>query len=212
MCFSASASFTATVLLFVLGAVGLYKTNRRTWMLSSIPCIFAVQQAAEGVVWVGMNRDLPSMVFVATYAFMFFAFILWPTWICWSLYRIENNEIRKKLLYGASLAGFFVSAFLAIALMVTPVQTSVIDHHIAYSIGRSHHYITSMVYLLVTAGPFFLSSYVVLWVPGMLLCVSWLITMLIWQQAFISLWCFYAALISVLIPFVKNQIQSTHAT
>lgn len=209
MCFSASTSFTASVLLAALGVVALRKTNKHTWMMSAIPVIFAVQQAAEGVVWIGIHNNLSSLVHVGSYTFLFFAFVVWPSWICRSLYYIENNPTRKYILSIAMYAGHALSAFLAIALIVAPVYTSTVDHHIAYAVGQSQYYTPAIVYLIVTVTPFFLSRYRIFWTPGVLLLISWGVTMLVWQDAFISLWCFYAALISAFIPVVKTQWQTS---
>lgn len=78
MCFSATASFGAGVVLTVIGVASIKKTHHPTQLLfASIPFIFGVQQIAEGILWLTLpNPDYVSTQKIFTHIFLFFAQIL----------------------------------------------------------------------------------------------------------------------------------------
>ena len=55
MCFSASASFGAGIVLSSIGIATITKTQSRSQLsLAFIPLIFAVQQFSEGFLWLSL--------------------------------------------------------------------------------------------------------------------------------------------------------------
>ncbi len=55
MCFSATASFTSSAIISVMGIATLARVNHpREWLFASIPLLFAFHQFAEGAVWLGL--------------------------------------------------------------------------------------------------------------------------------------------------------------
>ena len=83
MCFSASASFGAGVVLSVIGVASIKKAKSPTQIIfASIPLIFAVQQITEGFLWLSLTHsNFASLKQVTTYIFLFFAQIVWPIWV-----------------------------------------------------------------------------------------------------------------------------------
>jgi hypothetical protein len=60
MCFSATASFGASVVLGTIGVATLTKVKERAQVpFAIIPIMFAVQQFTEGILWIGLS-DLRS--------------------------------------------------------------------------------------------------------------------------------------------------------
>jgi hypothetical protein len=91
MCFSATASFSSSV---VIGAMGIYSiksvTHTHQKYLAAIPLLFAVQQFSEGFVWLTLNHelDLKYQDFF-TQSFLSFAWIIWPILVPFALYKFE---------------------------------------------------------------------------------------------------------------------------
>jgi hypothetical protein len=57
MCFSAGASFGASAVLGAIGIVTLTKAKTTDQIpFASIPLLFAVQQAVEGTLWIGLTQ------------------------------------------------------------------------------------------------------------------------------------------------------------
>ncbi|MGZ5219533.1 MAG: hypothetical protein ACXWC7_05630, partial [Chitinophagaceae bacterium] len=73
MCFSAGASFGASALLGVIGAVTITKAKTIPQRLfATIPLVFAVQQLSEGMLWLSLkNPALEAGQSFFTYAFLF---------------------------------------------------------------------------------------------------------------------------------------------
>ncbi|WP_413166439.1 DUF6629 family protein [Capilliphycus salinus ALCB114379] len=69
MCFSATASFTATVTLVILGTATLIETpSKKELLLGVFPILFAIQQFCEGLVWLSLNSSSIEGIYApATY-------------------------------------------------------------------------------------------------------------------------------------------------
>ena len=78
MCFSATASFTASAVLLPAGTLALrraYTTDRRYLALCALPFLFGVQQLMEGFVWTYGARGESSLVGTFSLGYMFFAWL-----------------------------------------------------------------------------------------------------------------------------------------
>src|ERR1044071_4197500 len=114
MCFSANASFIAGSVLATTGVLTLRKVKSPKHILfAAIPLIFSVQQFTEGFVWLSLSdpggqawRSIPITIF------LFFAHVAWPVWVPLSVFTLEKNPQRGKILLGMLLIGIAVSAYL----------------------------------------------------------------------------------------------------
>src|SRR5687768_10161521 len=115
MCFSAGTSFGSVILLSSVGLASLKKTeNRSQTFFAAIPLIFAVQQLSEGFLWISLtNGGLKNVETLTTFTFLFFAQIVWPSWVPFAILKLEPNEKRKKLLKVLFGIGLIVSSYLA---------------------------------------------------------------------------------------------------
>lgn len=83
MCFSATASFSAALLLSIIGSFSirevLVRRAYRALPLALTPIFFALQQLSEGAIWrllhTGQQQWLPLFIAI----FITFAYVLWPT-------------------------------------------------------------------------------------------------------------------------------------
>lgn len=102
MCFSATASFTAGVILVTAGALTLrHVKSKSTILFACIPLLFGIQQIVEGIVWTSFES--PMLHAVATYVFVMFSHVLWPSFVPFSIWLIEKDPMRKKILLGISI-------------------------------------------------------------------------------------------------------------
>src|SRR5262245_59670977 len=120
MCFSAEASFTAAALLSVIGFAAVSETKRRKEIfLALLPLVFALQQFSEGVLWVALEHGFyPSLWSqIAGGVFLFVAFVTWPVWLPLSLYLIEKEGWRKRVILATLMAGilFAIGNLVAVA-------------------------------------------------------------------------------------------------
>ncbi len=217
MCFSASASFGAGAFISIIGIASLRKAETTSQKLfAGIPIIFAVQQITEGFIWLSLTN--PEFAFLeqwGTYIFLFIAQVIWPFWAPWSILNIEPHENRRtfaKVLVGL---GSVVSLYLLYCLMTFHVEASIQGHHISYLqdypplLGN----IRGFFYVLATIVPPFLSRNKRMWMLGVSILISYVITTIFYVDFIVSVWCFFAAVISaivylVLFEFVKISNES----
>lgn len=74
MCFSATASFSAGVILLGAGVLAVRAARSpRELPLAAIPLLFSIQQLIEGVVWLTFRYEAPLLNAVMTHVYSFFS-------------------------------------------------------------------------------------------------------------------------------------------
>ena len=203
MCFSAGASFGAAAVLGGIGVLTLRKVSTRSQiMYASIPLLFAIQQVSEGLLWLSLSySEYGPWQTPATYFFLFFAQFLWPIWIPGAILLMERNKNRKKILWIPVIAGVIGSSILAYRMIFNAVYAQIEDHHISYVIGSTQlqMIISSVMYVIAILAPSFISSARGIKAIAFLLVISLLATKIMYEAYLISVWCFFAATISILI-------------
>lgn len=210
MCFSAISSFSAGIALTTVGIVSVKKTLCTSQhLLACIPLIFGVQQITEGILWLTLSDPrYIDMQSAATFVFLFFAEILWPIWVPISILMLEENEMRKKIQMIWLSAGIIVSIYLAYCLLSFDVQAEIIEHHIVYlqdypSSLRSY---SMVLYGMATIAPPFFSSQKRMHFFGLAILVSYIISAIFYEHYVLSVWCFFAAVISISIYSIITKV------
>lgn len=203
MCFSPTASFSTSFLLLVLSKLAHKKMPNQSYRFCArMPAFFAAQQALEGIVWLSfLYPALAVLRLPASYGFIFFAFAFWPVYIPFSLHAIEIDPVRKKILFGLQRLGTGLSFFLYSYTLLLGVSMSAVQNHISYSVPLSLFVQNSAVvlYVCVVVLPFFITSARRFWIFGLGLAISYALSYYLYLTAFISVWCFFAALLSGLL-------------
>lgn len=214
MCFSANASFGAGVVLSVIGVASIRKAQKPSQLLfASIPLIFAVQQVAEGVLWVTLpNPDTITIQRNATYIFLFFAQILWPLWVPTAILLLDKNGIRSKIQSILIGAGILVGFYLAYCLLTYPVQAKIIGYHISYmqDYPTSFRIYVIGLYALATVAPPFFSHIKKMWMLGAAILISYLVTALFYEHYILSVWCFFSSIISISVYAIMVEISNSN--
>jgi hypothetical protein len=220
MCFSASASFGAGAVLLVMGIASVKQCSKPSQILfASIPLFFAAQQIAEGFLWLSfLNPSFAVCRQPATYLFLIFAQIIWPTWVPFSIRLLEKNTSRKKLLDIPLGIGLSVSAYLTFRLVTQQVGATILGWHISYDIGLPDAVLHSstVFYFIATVTPSFISSIRKMWLFGFSAAAAYIISYLLFEPYLISVWCFLAAIMSsavitIIIDMYKNILDNAIA-
>lgn len=211
MCFSAGASFTAGAVLSVIGIVSLKKVQRPSQkMFAAIPLLFAAQQFTEGILWLSLPD--PSRILmqqITTWLFIFFAQVIWPFWVPVSILLLEKKLSRKKSQQILALTGIAVSAYLLFCLLAYPVEARIDGYHISYK----QHYpelmirYGSILYIAAIIGPCFFSHVKRMWMLGATTLISYLITAFFYENYVLSVWCFFASLISISVLIIMFELK-----
>jgi hypothetical protein len=215
MCFSVTASFTASLALLVCGAAALKRAHeKKLRMIAAIPLLFAAQQGAEGFVWLSfVSPQFASIRLLSAYIFLAFAMIVWPLWIPIAIARFEDLRTYKRYIPSLLAGGICALAFILYALFY-PISV-MLNHHIVYNVDAYTHFgawslyinITlSLLYVIATIVPFFIARNKILWLLGALGACSYVVSYIAYYEAFTSVWCFFAAIISLIVYwFVGNH-------
>ncbi len=223
MCFSANASFTSAAILIPAGVYCLRVSNRidkRYWAFAILPLMLGLQQLLEGGVWVALLQGEATAAHILALGFLLFSHVFWLGWIAYSSYLTESSERLRRIFLFITLTGVLFGAFMYVPLLFRPewLSVSIVNHSIDYDpifmsdAFLSQHIITA-VYACVILVPLLLSSDRYHSMLGVLLLLSGMMTWAFFDWAFISVWCYFAAIISLYIFFmIAHSVQTARVT
>jgi Family of unknown function (DUF6629) len=203
LCFSASANFVGSAVLGAIGVATLTEVkHRRELLFAAVPLLFALHQFTEGFVWLGLDHQLPLMVaHDAGAAFVLYAQGLLPFLLPLSVLLIEPTRQRRRRMLGFAILGGALAVYLLWGLIAYPLQVSAGNNGIIYVNRISTTTLVAVLYVIATCGALFFSGFRLLVVLAWLNLVGLLIVMVVRRLEFTSLWCAYAAVVSVVIYF-----------
>ena len=200
MCFSATTSFSAGAILLGLGALTLKSaTYRREWPLAAIPLLFAIQQLSEGVIWLTFSADATLLNTVMTHVYSFFSHVLWPIYVPVAVLLIEPPGRRRQVLLAFVAAGLAVGVYLLYFLVAFPVVSRPTGQHIEYVSPHFFAAVAITLYLMSTTLSPIVSTHRTVKVFGVLALLSFTAAYAFYATWFISVWCFFAALLSAVV-------------
>ena len=186
--------------MLAVGTLTLKAAQRRRELpVAAIPLLFAIQQLSEGVIWLTFSSDAPLLNAVMTHVYSFFSHVLWPVYVPLAVLLIEPAGWRQRTLLAFVAAGFAVGVYLLYSLVAYPVVSRATGQHIEYV---SPHFFAAAVmtlYLLATTVSPIFSTHRMLKVFGGLALMSFAAAYFFYARWFISVWCFFAALLSAVI-------------
>ncbi|HFD13363.1 MAG TPA: hypothetical protein ENJ32_12985 [Crenotrichaceae bacterium] len=201
MCFSASASFTASAVLTVAGVVTLKQVKRpQQFPLGIIPLIFAIQQAVEGWIWLMQAQPAPTWLeSLLAHIFPFIAYTFWTIWVVFAVRKIETDPLRRKILSVLQVIGIAVGLFFLYFMISGPLHVEIINHSIHYAFHFPFYAQSQWLYGIAIIGATLVSSHKLVNIFGIGLIVSYNIARFYFTPTYPSVFCFFSALISVII-------------
>jgi len=204
MCFSATASFAAAAGLGAMGAATLREAKTRSRMpLAAMPLLFGAQQAIEGVVWV--SSGMPRLQMAAAFVYVLFSHVLWPFYVPLAVGALEPPGRRKTALKGFLIAGTALSLWLAAYVVRGPVTASLATDCVVYRMVLPPIPYGLAAYVFVTVFACLMSSHKFVRVLGLAMMGALAISLWSYQEAFYSVWCFFAAILSAIIYVQLRQ-------
>jgi len=200
MCFSASASFIAGISLCAAGVATLKRAKTRAELpFAAIPLLFGMQQLIEGVIWLTFSHDAPLLKQVMTYLYSGFSHVLWPMYVPFAIGLMEGVRWRKKAIFAFEAVGLAVGLYLLYFIVTSPVIARVIGNHIVYVSPHFSGIPIMIFYLAATCFSCFFSSHGFVRLFGVLALVAFIAAYIVQVVAMVSIWCFFAAILSLLI-------------
>ncbi|MDJ0534288.1 MAG: hypothetical protein QNJ70_17710 [Xenococcaceae cyanobacterium MO_207.B15] len=216
MCFSASASFTVSTILIPTGIYCLREARKKdeTYIpVASWPLFFGMQQGFEGLVWSNIISENTIAVTNFALCFLFFSHFFWLFWIPFSAFSLEDNQLLKSLLKIFTITGFIYGSMLYFPLLINDnwLQIEVFKNSINYVTyfffnTITPHNFSFYLYALIITLPLIISSRKTINFLGILIILGALITYFGFHYALISVWCFLAAIVSIYLAYIVNNI------
>ena len=211
MCFSAGASFAGGAVISTIGVAAQAQVSKPAQRLFAVmPFFFGFQQFAEGVLWVTLgSARYPVLQDVVTYIFLVTALVIWPFMVPLSVRVMEEIKIRKRILTGILITGCLLSCFYAFCLIYYDIFPRINGFHVEYiyNVPQIFMSIAFLFYLITTITPFFISSVKRMWVFGILIATSCIVTGIFFSMYLTSVWCFFAAIISIIIYWILRGVK-----
>ena len=239
MCFSASVSYSVAAVLVATGLYAVQQARRRPppyWMWALVPIFFGFQQAFEGRVWQVLDAGNASAAVPFALGFHFFSHFLWLWWLPLCSYLVEPSQsslsnkssnikkLRKWVIGGCAIFGAFAGTLVYSVMLFHPewMSVAVREHSILYDFSvpdssAIHMPITPVtLYGLIILVPLLFSSHRQIKIFGALVVLSMALASATYNAASISVWCFFAAVLSLYIVYMirhlvaesKSQVQA----
>lgn len=200
MCFSVEADVAVGVAVGVVGIDALrHVTRPAQWPLAALPLVFAAHQINEAFVWWGLEGTLSSSIArLAAWIYLGVAFAL-PSVVPVTVALIEPDRVRRRVMWGFAALGAAVSAVLLVALVRGGPHVHIESLHLAYAVDTGFGVQLAVLYVLATCGAFLASSDRRIALVGLLNLLAVSVLAVLLMTGVISLWCAWAAVVSVLI-------------
>ncbi len=215
MCFSAAASFAAAVPLLGGGAYCVFKSikgDRRYFAMALMPLIIGIQQCLEGAVWIGVGNGDIDFAHAASMAYMLCVWVFWPSWVPFMTAMLEPSVYKKRLQLRWAGIGLIYGLVLYIPYVFQPgwVNPNILQQCMAYNTivlpdFIMPRWITSVIYLAIIAGAPLTSSHVYIKRFGLMLLAFVPLTYALFIHAYLSVLCFFAAIVTVDLIYIISS-------
>jgi len=206
MCFSAPASFIAGASLTTIGVVTTKNARtKKEWPLALVPILFGIQQSIEGVIWLVLGRDMNALLMGAAYSYLVFAYVIWPIWIPIAIIMIEPDRHRRHWLIVISLIGVATGSYLLYLISATPINVAIVNQSMSYGLVYPYQNLLILGYFLATCASGLFSSHRLINIFGLMVALTGIAAYNFYLTSFISVWCFFATIVSVLIYVYLNS-------
>jgi hypothetical protein len=222
MCFSPDADAVVGGIVVVIGVDALRHVREpKQILLASLPLLFGLHQLDEALVWLGLQGRISEPIQrVATWTYLLFALAALPALVPVAVLAIERSSARRRVIAVFSALGIGVGVALGVSMFRGSVNAAIDGRHIAYDVSALHQggQVTAL-YVLAACGALVLCSYRDIAALGLLNLVAVPVLMSLTVSGFISLWCFWAAIVSVVIDYhlrrranmLPRPVQRSHA-
>ena len=146
---------------------------------------------------------------VSTHVFLFFAQVVWPLLVPVAICKLYDDKRHKVLQKILIAIGMLVSLYLAWCLFSFNVSASIQGRHILYQMDyplAATGY-GSIFYILATIAPPFFSGQKKMWMLGTANLISFIVTRIFFESNVVSVWCYFAAIISALVLLIMHEIK-----
>lgn len=218
MCFSAEASLGAAVALLPAGGYcveAAWRKDRAYLPLAAVPVLIGLQQLCESQVWVGLDLGKPELVRRASLWFLFFALAVWPVWVPLAVAAVEGRGWKRWAFVAVSGVGtlFAITHYVPLAASGgSGLNPTAVRHSIRYDLsavpaaGSARWWVWPALYSVAVAGPLLAARDRHLRPLGIAILLAAAASSVLFEYAFASVWCFFAAILCLYLVYVVYQL------
>ncbi|MFD7712637.1 DUF6629 family protein [Streptomyces sp. NPDC059785] len=196
MCWSAEADLVAGAGIAAVGVACVARCREvRRLPMAALPLLLGAHQLVEAAVWHHGGGTGP-----ATVAWTVIALPLLALWVPVGVLRAAPRDARRRLALPLA-AGVATAAALGYALATRPMRAEVRGHTLGYVTDLPYPQVLVAGYLLATVGALLLSGDRGLRMLGVLTAAGAPVCWALWRFEFVSTWCAFAAVCSVVLFF-----------
>ena len=201
MCFSPQADFVAGAAVAGLGVETLRRVRtRRELIVGALPLLFGIHQLVEGFVWLGLRGQVSAGVGDAARGiYIIYAHAVLPAIVPLGFLLIEPDRRRARWMLPLAGLGALLGGVPAVAGHRLPGGGTEQARCIDYTTHTPNDAVLGLLYVAATCCPALLSSREYLRWFGLVSLVGVVVTAIVRVDELTSLWCLYAAGVSVLI-------------
>jgi hypothetical protein len=222
MCFTAVASFTTAALLIPLGIYAsniAWREDSRYLALTVVPIVFGLQQSIEGMEWLSLESNQTDMIRFLALVFLFFAYGFWLVCPSLAMWILDRRPKVKRQLLTIAFIGFLFGTSMYLPLLIHPdwLTVVILRASIAYQTQMIYDRFLSrdmvhLIYLVIVLCPLYLSNVDRIRVLAGIIALSMIASLYFFNYAFVSIWCFWVALLSLyIVHIVKNISVINHS-
>jgi hypothetical protein len=209
MCYSATASFVGGAVISAVGVASVKEAGTPSRLaFAGIPLLFGFQQITEGFLWLALtDPGYASLERAGTTLFLIMARIVWPAMIPLAVLLMEDGAGNRRLQMTFLGMGLSVSAYYTWCLLFLNVTPNIAGHHIQYISDFPELLATPVfiIYFIAVIVPLFLATNRRVRLLGVLMFLSCLATVVFMFAYLTSVWCFFAAIISVVVYWILKE-------
>lgn len=201
MCFSAEASFVGAAVVGACGVATLTLVRRpRELVFASLPLAFGIHQLLEGITWVQVGTSAGAeLTGWGVHLWVLFAWALLPTWVPLGVVLIEPEERRRRPMWPLLSVGVVLSLVMLSQAAAPGIDVVVTTGSLDYRLPSAPGLLVGVPYVLATCLTPALSSQRWIRVFGVANFVALSAAALIDSAGFSSLWCTFAAFLSLIV-------------
>jgi hypothetical protein len=212
MCFAPEADAVVGGIILAVGVDALrHVGSPKQLPLAALPVLFGLHQLTEAFVWWGLQGHVSeSIERVAIWIWLLFAFVMLPVLLPIAVDLVESSAMRRRVIGACAGIGLVVAVALGIAIFRGPVNAQIRGHCISYDVDALRNGGQwTVLYIIAACGALLASSNRALARLGGLNLVVTPLLMWLTVSGFVSLWCFWAAIASVVIAFHLRRVART---
>jgi hypothetical protein len=203
MLFMAILNFTLSGAIFVVGILTLRKVSQpKEVVFALLPLLFALHQFTQGFVWLGTAGLInPRALQMAENLFVFYAQGILQFLVPLAIWLLEPGGWRKTVIAAMMYLGAFLTAYSLWGLATVPTEVTVVNGVLYYQNPITDQHWLGIGYVLTTCGSLILSRSIAIELFGWLNFAALVAIYFVNPYGFTSVWCLYAAVVSVLLYF-----------